>query len=958
MSGGHGPPPHTEEASLPFIRPPTPQKAPQTDEQSARSATAKIALDASQDSSSVMATLQATAVISIEDERESKAITVTVDMMATNGSVAVSPVVGGSAIAKPRKPRPIGLQIDTSGIRTSPHPGRAREKQSGTHSSYSAGVGAPSVWISPEWTTYPIIENFYGQPRRTRVNSFYEVMCSPTNPMQTTTLAENCCAYDVEEDGDAMADEDAHERRRRTGSSGATATRTRANGRRKFGSFSYSCSTETSEDVDILTSPFEAASLRELHGDNMHRQRRGHSTEEAKGKNAPPPPGSGSGFAAWNRIRRTVGDGHELVPVPHAGANTAALHLNGPHATNGMNASRFGNPQAGSAEHSPMESVSYPESPAATPPTTSRLRSKLKESLSQIDRRISSERDLAQKAQSKVKKVTKQPTNVMWNLFCGAKTYQISQTDGLAFLHEQLSVAVHNRALNQLQRHRRHVNGILQIVTSHNPDLELTEKQLDSFESADDMLGSDIKYSLLRKQVDCMASNIVKRKEAVAHARIRNGPDCFEIPRAKSTMLAKLLEAVSWYRLVQTNSREESASSSVVASTYQDGDVLESSSSAASIASTSRSLQEIQVEKILNVLAGEEFYSDYNELMCKPDWWEIAQAHFENLVFSKSDSRICQWMNRMSNDVASVSQETLEDLGASSAPVKHGRVLSERRQSFSEGVRSQSAKLLHQQPPNWASDPQPEQILDFMDRLTRRIRREFDVPNEVSKSLNFFVQRAVFPRVAVLCFNQKAVRDCQRKDKLWRKKCIELSGINMENLNVPSEIAEKIRSQLPSRRTHATHGKHVYLIRSIEAFNGMSNIVPCDLLEELMHGVVILHHEAALVLGTTQFSVETFFPLLAYVLLHCQLPRIHAQLHLLENYAITNSNVNGEESYYVYCVHAAVEYVCNSAGLSMASPPKDQELKASATPNGEPNANGIATSAASPVGEAVSVPVV
>jgi hypothetical protein len=79
--------------------------------------------------------------------------------------------------------------------------------------------------------------------------------------------------------------------------------------------------------------------------------------------------------------------------------------------------------------------------------------------------------------------------------------------------------------------------------------------------------------------------------------------------------------------------------------------------------------------------------------------------------------------------------------------------------------------------------------------------------------------------------------------------------------------------------------------------------------------VVILHHEAALVLGTTQFSVETFFPLLAYVLVHCHLPTIHAQLHLLENFAITADNANGEESYYVYCVHAAVEYVCNTAGL-------------------------------------------
>lgn len=868
-------------------------------------------------------------------------------------------------LERPRKTASLGLHIETGGVRLSPHPGRLREKHShgGSHGqSVSAGVGAPSVWISPDWTTYPIIENFYGQPRRTRVNSFYEVMCSPTNPMQTTTLAENCCGYDAEDDEALEEDDGDDEGRPRAGSSDPR-PRDGATTRRKLGSFSYSCSTETSDDIDVLPSPFGAArgSLGGFSGDAAHRKRRGHSVGDGKAKSAP---SSGSGFAAWNRIRRTVGDGNELVPVPNANGSNNPLMMKGNAATNGMNASRMGNPQAGSGEHSPTESILHPESPPATPPTTSRLRSKLKDSLYQIDERIHSERQLARKAQSKVKKVVKQPTSVVWNLFCGARTSQIARTDGLSFLHEQLSVAAHNRALNQLQRHRRHMNGILQIVTSHNPDLELTEKQLDSFESAEDMLGNDIKYSLLRKQVEYMESNMAKRKEALVDAKLKNGMDCFDLPRAKNAMLVKLLEAVSWYRLVQTNSREESASSSVVASTYRDSEGLESSSSAPSIASTSRSLQEIQVEKILNVLAGEEFYSDYNELMCKADWWEIAQAHFENLIFSKPDSRICQWMNRMSKDVATVSQEALDEAGngkynGSTTPPRNGRVLSERRQSFSEGVRSQSMRLLNQQAPSWASDPQPDQILDFMDHLTRRIRREFDVPNDVNKSLNVFIQRAVYPRVAVLCFNQKAVRDSQRKDKLWRKKCVDLSGIDMENLNVPTEIAEKIRSELPSRRIAAARGKRVYLVRAIEAFNGMSNIVPCDLLEELMHGVVILHHEAALVLGTTQFSVETFFPLLAYVLLHCQLPRIHAQLHLLENYAITNSNVNGEESYYVYCVHAAVEYICNSAGLS-ALQSKDPETKRAGAevpskPTGkdsDPTANGVVH----PMCQAVSVP--
>uniref|UniRef100_K3WCA6 VPS9 domain-containing protein n=1 Tax=Globisporangium ultimum (strain ATCC 200006 / CBS 805.95 / DAOM BR144) TaxID=431595 RepID=K3WCA6_GLOUD len=828
-----------------------------------------------------------------------------------------------------RKTSTLGLQIDTSGGRgSSHHPKRpVREKISHGHSMHTE-VGAPSVWISPDWVSYPIIENFYGQPRRTRVNSFYEVMCSPTNHMQTTTLGENCCAYDVDEDN-ALEDHESETSGGRRRSSGLQPKNATTTTRRKLGSFAYSCSTEASDDIDILPSPFGAGSLGGFSGDATHRNTRGQSLEEGKAASAPT---SGSGFAAWNRIRRTVGDGNELVPVPVAHTSKPGMAMKGNAPVSGANASRMGNPQAGSAEHSPTESFLHPESPPATPPTTSRLRSKLKDSLYQIDERIQLERQLAKKAQSQVTKVIKQPTSAVWNLICGARTSQLAQTDGLSFLHEQLSVAVHNRALNQLQRHRRHMNGILQIVTSHNPDLELTEKQLDSFETAEDMLGNDVKYSLIRKQVEYMEANMAKRKIALVDAKLKNGTDCFDLPRARSAMLVKLLEAVSWYRLVQTNSREESASTSVVAPLSQDSEGRETvSSTSSSQASTSRSLQEIQVEKILNVLAGEEFYSDYNELMCKPDWWEIAQAHFENLVFSKVDSRVCQWMNRMSRDVAAVSEEALEDttINGSVSPLRNGRVRSERRQSLSEGQRSHSVTILNMQAPNWASNPQPEQILDFVDRFTRRIRREFDVPNDVNKSLNVFIQRTIYPRVAVLCYNQKAVRDCQRKDKLWRKKCVELSGVDMEKLNVPAEIAEKIRAELPCRRISATRGKRVYLVRAIEAFNGMSSIVPCDLLEELMHGVVILHHEAALVLGTTQFSVETFFPLLAYVLLHCQLPRIHAQLHLLENYAITNSNVNGEESYYVYCVHAAVEFICNSAGLSPFQP-KDLETKRAA----------------------------
>ncbi|GMF29620.1 unnamed protein product [Phytophthora fragariaefolia] len=593
-------------------------------------------------------------------------------------------------------------------------------------------------------------------------------------------------------------------------------------------------------------------------------------------------------------MRRTMSPGGGLVPVP------PERHLAGDRAAAGLE-----NPQGGAlspaGSSTDLESLDRPHSP----PTSSRLRAKLLESLRDMDDRIAEEHERLSQARRATKKAAgKQapaPANVMWSLLCGARTGEAAQADGLHLLTDKLGVAVSHRALNQLQRHRRHVRGILQIVTAHNPDLELTERQLDSFEAADAMLANDIKYSVLRQQHKLLATSAKQRKGALAQAKLHNGNDCFEKPHLKSVMLSKLLEAVSWYRLVQRNAREESASCSV--------GVISAPASAASSAPSSGGLQELQVEKILDVLAGEEFYSDFNELMCQPDWWEIAQAHFENLIFSSKNSRICQWVLQLSKDVAAVSYEELEE-------------------NENGGLRSRTGSLAGSngngpiQHASWTKDPPPEQILDFIERLTGRVRREFDVPSDVSKSLHVFIQRTVFPRIAVLCFNQRATRDCQRKDKLWRKKCAGLSGLPMENLGVSTDLVAKIRSRLPSYRIRS-HGndnnspsqRRVFLVRAIEAFNSMESVVPCDLLDELMHGVVILHHEAALVLGTTQFSVETFFPLLAYVLVHCHLPTIHAQLHLLENFAITADNANGEESYYVYCVHAAVEYVCNTAGL-------------------------------------------
>ncbi|CAH0514282.1 unnamed protein product [Peronospora belbahrii] len=743
-------------------------------------------------------------------------------------------------------------------------------------------IGAPTVWITPDWATHPVIESFYGHTRRPRVSSFDEVMSSPTNALATTTLSESCCGYGKETND--HVDEDRLHARNNTWT------------RRPFGSFAYSCTTDTSEEASGIGLGTESP----MYDRQATMGLRTNSNSSLS---------SGFGFTQWNKMRRTMSFNGGLVPVPPDSHFTGDRCVLLEKWQSGRDLRTDISLAASSLE---LDSVNRPQSPL----TSSRLRAKLQESLRDTDDRIAEEHKRLCHAQRIGRKSAANqpvaPVNVLWSLLCGARTTETAHVDGVTYLSEKLGIAVSHRALNQLQRHRRHVHGILKIVTAHNPDLELTERQLDSFEAASAMLANDIKYVVLCQQYKLLLTSATQRRRALVMAKLHNGSNCFEKPQVKSDMLSQLLKAVSWYRLVQRNARKESASSSVGVASAPGSAIASPPSSSGSTGG----LQELQVEKILNVLAGEDFYSDFYESMCQPDWWEIAQAHFENLIFSSRKSRICQWVLQLSKDVAAVSYEELDK-------TESGGLFLRPESLAGDSVHCKQHHIKHQA--SWARDPLPEQIIDFLDRLSSRVRREFDVPVEVSKSLNVFIQRTVFPRIAVLCFNQRATRDCQRKDKLWRKKCVELSGLPMENLGVSPDLVAKIRSNLPSHRVRGPSSsnsqchRRAFFVRAIEAFNGMVSVVPCDLLDELMHGVVILHHEAALVLGTTQFSVETFFPLLAYVLVHCQLPTVHAQLHLLENFAITAHNANGEESYYVYCVHAAVEYICNTAGLGTSA---------------------------------------
>ncbi|CAI5744936.1 unnamed protein product [Peronospora destructor] len=152
-----------------------------------------------------------------------------------------------------------------------------------------AEAGAPAVWIIPDWSTYPVIENFYGHAKRARSSSFYEVMCSPMNATATTTLGESCYNYNK----DTEEDEERH----------LLATVT-SRGRRPFGgSFAYSCTTDTSEETGSFGLETESLLLYDREVTMGIR-----STNSLLCSNA--------GYTQWNKMRRTMSLTGGLVPVP------------------------------------------------------------------------------------------------------------------------------------------------------------------------------------------------------------------------------------------------------------------------------------------------------------------------------------------------------------------------------------------------------------------------------------------------------------------------------------------------------------------------------------------------------------------------------------------------------------------------------------------------------------------
>uniref|UniRef100_M4BB38 VPS9 domain-containing protein n=1 Tax=Hyaloperonospora arabidopsidis (strain Emoy2) TaxID=559515 RepID=M4BB38_HYAAE len=207
-----------------------------------------------------------------------------------------------------------------------------------------------------------------------------------------------------------------------------------------------------------------------------------------------------------------------------------------------------------------------------------------------------------------------------------------------------------------------------------------------------------------------------------------------------------------------------------------------------------------------------------------------------------------------------------------------------------------------------SSQPGPETIFDdreardVMHSLVQEIVSAVAVEAKLVKTLlpalRVFVEHMVFSRLACACYRGTAA-DLDDLNTSWREQTAKMRKPSLKEVGLPVEVLvdeaqeEKIFS------------------KSIAAFNQIPRLVPSSVLVSFMRAVCTLYSEAKEGLGLDSgcISADVLLPLLVYVLSRCELPHLHSQVYLMEQYAIDETQDGSEAAYYLACLQAAMGYI-------------------------------------------------
>ncbi|RLN91806.1 hypothetical protein BBJ28_00008342 [Nothophytophthora sp. Chile5] len=212
-----------------------------------------------------------------------------------------------------------------------------------------------------------------------------------------------------------------------------------------------------------------------------------------------------------------------------------------------------------------------------------------------------------------------------------------------------------------------------------------------------------------------------------------------------------------------------------------------------------------------------------------------------------------------------------------------------------------------------SSEPQSASVFDdrnprdVMQSLVRELVDALAVEAQVAHAhrpiLHSFVEQMVFSRLACACYRGTST-DLDELNAAWREQAAKARALRLDQVGLPVDApveGEEAQQQL--------------FAGSIAAFNRIPHLVPSSVLAAFMQAVCALYREAkeALGLESSCISADVLLPLLVFVLSRCELPHLHSQVFLMEQYAIDESQDGSEAAYYLACLQAAMGYITGKA---------------------------------------------
>ncbi|CAI5729857.1 unnamed protein product [Hyaloperonospora brassicae] len=191
---------------------------------------------------------------------------------------------------------------------------------------------------------------------------------------------------------------------------------------------------------------------------------------------------------------------------------------------------------------------------------------------------------------------------------------------------------------------------------------------------------------------------------------------------------------------------------------------------------------------------------------------------------------------------------------------------------------------------------------DVMHSLVQEIVSAVAVEAKLVKTLlpalRVFVEHMVFSRLACACYRGTAA-DLDELNSSWREQTAKMRKPSLKEVGLPVEILVEEAQE------------EEIFSKSIATFNQIPHLVPSSVLVSFMRAVCTLYHEAKEGLGLDSgcISADVLLPLLVYVLSRCELPHLHSQVYLMEQYAIDETQDGSEAAYYLACLQAAMGYI-------------------------------------------------